>query len=69
MDDGWLRGWKAIADYMGYSVRSVKKFYYNYRLPVLCNFGSVKALRSEIDEWVRESDKNCPKITRRFFSS
>ncbi len=61
MSEGWLVGWKEIARYIGYSVGTAKKYHYDYRMPVLRNFGKVKADPDELDKWIRGASQNVTK--------
>ena len=54
-----LVGWKAIAGYLGCSVRVARRKVRRYGLPVaLDEDGRARALRNDIDAWVRERVQN-----------
>ena len=65
MDNGSniLVGWKAIASYLGCSVRTAWRKAKRRSLPVSTDEdGRVRALRDDIDAWVRKSvRKTTPK--------
>jgi len=46
-----LYGWKAIAEYLGISVRSAQRWERNHDLPVKRRFGRVWQSSNELDKW------------------
>lgn len=67
MRDGWLSGWREIADYLGKSVSRVKQWNREYHMPIR-KIGHIDpkwkydyrrpiALPSELDIWIIEYDK------------
>ena len=66
MADEWLNGWKEIADFLGCSTRTAKKYHYQYNMPVYRKMGPVRALKSEINEWIKKIDEKFTKIARKF---
>ncbi len=66
MTGGWLNGWKEIAEYTGYSVRTAKRYHYEYGMPVLKRFKGVIAIKTDLDLWIKRVDLKCTKITRSF---
>jgi hypothetical protein len=62
---GELRGWKAIADHLGFSESAVRKWADLHGLPVARMFRSVLAFAHELDAWKhanlrREANKDAP---------
>jgi len=58
MTDGWLSTWQEIGDYIGRSIKTAKKYYKRYGLPVhRAPGGLVSALKPEIDLWLIKFDK------------
>ena len=58
VDRGILTSWRQIALYLGVSVRTAKRYYYDLHMPIHRGLGSVKALPPEIDGWLRTYTKN-----------
>ena len=55
---GWLTGWKRIARYIGKSVRTAKRYHYQYGMPVRRGPGkSPIALEYELDSWLVKFDE------------
>jgi hypothetical protein len=55
MGEGWLRGWKDVANYLRCSVRTAKRYHYEGNMPVNRPEGmSIWALKGEIDIWMVE---------------
>jgi len=52
MRDGWLTGWKAIADYVGVSPRTLCNWSRHGTFPVRNLHGKVVALPLELDTWL-----------------
>ena len=52
MRDGWLTGWKAIADYVGVSPRTLCNWSRHGTFPVRTLHGKVVALPLELDTWL-----------------
>lgn len=53
MAEGWLSGWKAIADYINTSIRTAKTYHYCYSMPVHRGpGGSVYVIPYELDQWL-----------------
>jgi phage terminase Nu1 subunit (DNA packaging protein) len=54
-----LNSWKEIADYLGWSVRTVQRWEARLGLPVRRPYaghrGSVIAFKNEIDDWLRHA--------------
>ena len=51
--EGWLTGWKAIAQYIGRSVKTTKKYHKEFSMTVRRGPGNVPiALPYEIDKWL-----------------
>ena len=71
MAEGWITGWRNIAAYMGVSLRTAQKRFYQFSLPIRRPAGcKVAALKSEIDTWLVEYAKRTDsnktfKITRK----
>ena len=57
-DDGWLTGWKKIAQYIGTSIRTAKRYHYEYSMPVrrLPSSRPV-AFEYELDLWLVSFDE------------
>lgn len=53
MTDGWLTGWKRIAEYMGVSVVTARRWYYKRGLPVKVSDLSVIAFKHELEAWAQ----------------
>ena len=50
---GWLTTWKQIANYIGRSVKTAKKYYKRYGMPVRRGpDGMPYALPQELDRWL-----------------
>lgn len=50
---GWLTGWKAIAEYIDRSVKTTRKYYDKYGMPVRRGPKHMPiALAYEIDRWL-----------------
>ena len=65
MFEGWLSGWKEIARYIGRSVRTTKRYYYLYSMPVhRVPPGSVHAIPFELDKWMIIFDEKLQKYRR-----
>jgi len=55
---GWLTGWKSIAQYIDRSVKTAKKYYKRYGMPVRRGPKDMPiALPYEIDQWLIKSDE------------
>jgi hypothetical protein len=54
LKDGWLYGWQDIADYVGCSVKTARRYAKHYHLPIR-RFPSKKlfAVPSDLDKWAR----------------
>ena len=62
MTEGWLTGWKAIAQYIGKSIKTAKKYHFVYSMPVRKVTNRVEALPYEIDQWLIQFDEIKKKI-------
>lgn len=57
-DDGWLTGWKAIAARIGLSIRTAKRYHFDFGMPVYRTpTGKPTALTEEVERWLVEFDK------------
>ena len=56
---GWITGWKNIAKYLNVSMRTAKKYCYEFSMPVrkIGEKGPVVSLPSEVDRWAIEFDR------------
>jgi len=54
MNIGWLTGWKAIAEYCGYSADGLRRSWKKLKLPIYNIHGRRKALPKELDKWLSE---------------
>ncbi len=65
---GWLSGWKEIADYIGCHIRTAKFYHYKLKMPVYRNISKPKALKYELDSWLKKIDQNTTNrpLTRHF---
>jgi hypothetical protein len=58
LGEGWLSGWKAIARYINRSIRTAKRYHYQYGMPVRRLPGKRPvALRFELDSWLVKFDE------------
>ena len=58
MRDGWLSGWKAIARYINRSIRTAKRYHYQYGMPVRRLPGQSRvALPFELNSWLVKFDE------------
>jgi hypothetical protein len=66
MKPGWIRGWKDIGYYMGYSEKTVKRFYKKNSLPIERSpDGTPMAKPEKIDIWVTKKEYKNPEILKR----
>ena len=66
-ENGWLVTWKEIARYLHRSVRTAKRYYYKFSLPIRHDPGGrVVALKHEIDTWRVEFDNRKKKKRRAY---
>ena len=53
MINGWLTGWKAIAEYVGLHVQTCKRYKKRYSMPIsYLPGGTPVAIPYELDEWL-----------------
>lgn len=53
MTEGWLSGWKAIANYINYHIDTAKTYAKEYGMPVHKSpGGGVTAITYELDQWL-----------------
>jgi hypothetical protein len=53
MSEGWLTGWKEIANHVGLHIRTCKRYKKKYSLPVhYLPGGTPVSLPYELDEWL-----------------
>jgi len=64
MVEGWLYGWKEIAEYLGCSRSTAYKYFNNLSMPVYRKLGKPRALKFELDEWTRQYEQKS-KLTPR----
>ena len=58
MENGWITGWKRIARYIGTSIRTAKRYHYEYSMPVRRLPGSRPvAFEYELDLWLVKFDE------------
>ena len=62
MRDGWLFGWKAIANFMGCSTKTAQDYERRLRLPVYTipgpNGSEIRAaIPAKLNEWLEKSKK------------
>lgn len=56
--EGWLVGWRHIAEYLDVSVRTAKRWYYHAGMPVFHAPGGGKAAIPEVlDSWLIKANK------------
>ena len=56
--EGWLVGWKHIAKYLDVSVRTAKRWYCNYGVPLFRGPGNrVVGLPALLDGWIIEANR------------
>ena len=54
----WLRGWKEIAAYISSSVRTAKRYHYEYGMPIRRGPRNMPiALSPELDAWLIIADE------------
>lgn len=57
MTDAWLRGWKMIAEYLSCSIRTAKRYHWEYGMPIRrAPRNTPIGLKGEIDEWLTRGD-------------
>ena len=55
---GWISGWSNIADYIGRSIPTAKRYHYRFHMPVRRIPGmSPVCLSPELDMWLIEFDR------------
>ena len=58
MESGWIAGWKQIAKHLDRSVRTVHRYHDEYHMPIVRGpEGMPFALKTELDDWLRNFDK------------
>lgn len=56
--NGWLTGWKAIAEYISRGIRTAKRYHKVYKMPVRRGPGNQPhAIPYELDKWLIEFDE------------
>ncbi len=55
---GWITGWRRISSYIGRSVKTTKKYYKKYSMPVLKDpSGRPFIIPDVIDRWIIEYNR------------
>lgn len=58
LEQGWFVGWKEISNYLGVSVRTAKKYYYEFSMPVRKSPTDNPMINpDEVDTWLRHYDE------------
>jgi hypothetical protein len=64
-NDGWLTGWKQIADYHSVHIETVRRWYYTYKYPALRTPGGQPTILKRVaDRWLMEYNRRKVKKLR-----
>ena len=62
-----LRSWKSIAEFLGVSQSTARRWHHNFRMPVVRFVGKrVFTTSSAIDDWIRLIDTEQRRIQKEF---